>query len=429
MRRKKKGTQSGSVSESGFIAESAPMNTKGVKKARRQKRHKKHSRHFRYLIACVGLLLFGGISFGVYYLSDNTVVQALLCTGNFYYTPQQIYRIAGLSVNSRAMMYPPVLFEKALEADPLIKDATITKDGRRILISVDEEMVIGYYTRTDEKTKETATYMVLEDGSTLPIDELTQGIMAYFPYLGSLSDEQIQMLCQEVQKHPEELTRTVFEKIAEIQPWEESYDKTMLKITMQDGNTVFTDYNSLFMLSQYQTCLSNLEGTNVCLVLDGNYGVISKQACSYLYMDPEERAGNRTVPKSVFTKESEEENKEESNKEDSNKEGTESPSAQADAGQNGQNAQPADTQSQENVQPAANDTANTAAAEQSSPDAAAQNEQENLTAESSRVEADDWQECSYSWLLYSPSTGVYQEKYGDGQYIYDETIKAFSPLQ
>lgn len=223
--------------------------------------------------------------------------------------------------------------------------------------------------------------------------------MAHFPYLGTLSLEQINMLCQTVQKYPEQLTRAVLEKIAEIEPWEESYDKNMLKIIMQDGNTVFSNYDSLFMLSEYQTFLPNLEGTNVCLSLDGEFGVIAKQACSGFYTDPLQKAQNRTIPKEALGQKVEE-----------NKPEDEKPQEDAQPESQPQESQP----SQENPQPASEDTEQTQLPE---------------TEQKTRVETDDWQECSYSWLVYSPSKDVYQSKYSDDQYVYDDTIKAFRTLE
>ena len=67
-----------------------------------------------------------------------------------------------------------------------------------------------------------------------------------------------QQLCEQFQKHRKVLTRELIEKFAEILPYKTSYDKNMFKITMQDGNIVYTNLKSIKMLSKYQSVLTKM---------------------------------------------------------------------------------------------------------------------------------------------------------------------------
>ena len=78
------------------------------------------------------------------------------------------------------------------------------------------------------------------------------------------------------------LTRELIEKFAEIVPYKTSYDKNMFKITMQDGNIVYTNLKSIKMLSKYQSVLTKLKGQSVCLVLDSTHSTIEKVNCDDL---------------------------------------------------------------------------------------------------------------------------------------------------
>lgn len=229
-----------------------------------------------------GLGILAAISLIVFLFSPYTRIQALICSGNYYYSPQQIYSIADISVNSRTYTHPAGALEKKLEENPLIASAQVYRDGQNLNISVQEKTIIGYY------EKDGANYLVTSDNERIPIENQTElRTLIHFPLLADLDDADIEAIAKEVKTHPDLLTRQVLEKIAEILPWQESYDKHMLKLVLQDGNTVFTSIDSLFMMSTYQQVLSNLQGENVCLLLDGENGVVNKVACTYMYLSPE----------------------------------------------------------------------------------------------------------------------------------------------
>lgn len=358
-------------------------------------RKKARSRRVIFLSA----LLFAAVSLGVYFFSDNSRVQALFCRGNFYYTSQQIFEKAGIAVNNSSLLHTAGSMQDALEEDPLIESARIDVNDRKVVITVQEELVLGYL------EKDGQTMLLFEDGTLHPWDASNSRVLMHFPLIENLDDEQLSALAAQAQKYPQAITRDLIEKIAEISPWQERYDKNMLRLIMQDGNEVFTSMDSLYMLEKYQRILPDLEGDGVCLMLDGDNSVINKIACSYLYMDSEERSKNRTVPKSVI---------QESGK-TSQEETPEVQGPPAPAGytrpvheEDKQEGQPG--QQEQNASNPASDAAQQPQA-------------------SARVEAQDWQECQYGWLLYSPSFDVYQEKYGDGQWVYDDTIGAFRPLE
>ncbi len=56
----------------------------------------------------------------------------------------------------------------------------------------------------------------------------------------------------------------------------------MFKITMQDGNIVYTNLKSIKMLSKYQKCFDKTKGQSVCLVLDSTHSTIEKVNCDDL---------------------------------------------------------------------------------------------------------------------------------------------------
>lgn len=254
--------------------------------------------------------IFGMALICIYPFTKEFQIRALNVTGNYYYSASQIYKIADVSVNNLMIFNSPSSIQSKLEENPLIQEASVVRNGQDLSITVDEKLIIGYY------VKDNTNYLVTADDERIPIEnEQELRTLIHYPLLVDLSDSTISKICEQTRKYPDQLTRAVYERIAEIQPWSESYDKNMLKLVLQDGNTVFTSIPSLFMMSTYSKILENLTGDNVCLLLDGENNVVNKVSCTYMYLSPEERAVNREIPKKVidptFKEETDEENKEE----------------------------------------------------------------------------------------------------------------------
>lgn len=239
----------------------------------------------RTKVLCV--LAFLAASVVIYYFSADSRIHAVSISGNYYFTSREVYNLAGIDADTRIWV-PSFVLENRLESDPLIESAKVTKDGQDISIEIQEKLVIGYY------VSDGANYMFTRDGESIEITDLANLKNAiHFPLIVDLSDEVLQRIAREFQKYPDYLTREVLEKIAEILPWSQSYDANMVKLIMQDGNTVYSEIESLHMISNYQAMLPSLQGEDVCLMLDGENQTIDKMACEYFTMSSEERDAYR----------------------------------------------------------------------------------------------------------------------------------------
>lgn len=354
--------------------------------------------------ALLGVVVIILVSVGVYLLSPATKIQALSCTGNYYYTPQQIYAIAGVEINDRTFLHSPNQVASALKENPLIESATVELDGQNMSIDVKEKTIIGYFEQDGFQ------YLVSSEGERIRLtDQIDDSTLVHFPLLAKMEDGSIanvDQIAKEVRRHPERLTKEVLEKIAEIQPWQETYDKEMLKLVLQDGNTVFTSIRSLYMMSAYQQVLANLQGDNVCFLLDGQNGVVNKVACTYMYLSPEKRAENREIPKSVLFKDTSEPEDEEDSSENS----------EENQDQNQDQSAPQDPS--ENASPV-EETPTTPAPEQpaTSP----------IPADLSQIT--DWGPSAVETILHSPSTGLFYDTEHEIYYTYDAGTDTFFPYE
>ncbi len=338
---------------------------------------------------CVVLMLIS--SFLIYYFSLDSRVKVSAATGNYYYTDQQVLDIAKVNSASRYWLTPKFLIENRLKADPLIESVSVNKKNDSILIDIQEKTVIGYY------VKDGKNYMLTNKGESILLDEKYLKNIIHFPLLSDFNDEQLERIWKEFEKYETLLTREVVEKIAEIVPYSTSYDQNMLKITMQDGNMVYTSIPDLMMMSHYKDMLSQLKGQSVCLVLDAQNSSINKLDCTYLNMSLEEREAKR--------KEEEARKKEEAQ---AQKRAEEEAKKQQEQEESGQQEDP-ESSSQEQEEPISEE------------------DPENEGEEQVNTE-EDWILMPDSGYLYSQSLNLYQDPATGLYYIWDES-QGFIPTE
>ena len=204
----------------------------------------------------------------------------------------------------------------------------------------------------------------------IPIEEEYLKMIIHFPLLNGFSDDQIASICSEFKKHEKDLNRNVIEKIAEMVPYQTSFDDNMIKMTMQDGNVVYTNISSLIMMSKYQAMLTELHGNYVCLLLDASNSAIEKVNCDDL---------NST------TKDKEEEQKEKKTK-------------KKKTDQSEEDTEPKETQEQKPTE---------------------QTEQEP------EVDAEGWTYDESTGLYYNIYSGLYVDPSSGIQYVWNEMTQTF----
>ena len=296
-------------------------------------------------------------TFVIYYYSPDAKVQVLACEGNYLYTDQQIYDMAQVSGSTRIWLEPSFVMSGRIRRNPLVDSVRVVKSGNRLSFDVSEKTVIGYY------IKDGKDYMLTEAGDSVEIDSKYLRNIIHFPLLSDFTQEQLEQIAQQFHDNSKYLTREVIAQIAEIVPYKASYDDNMLRITMQDGNVVYSSMNDLVMMTHYEDMLQQLRGQSVCLLLDKENSAINKVACDYLNMTQEERQAYQDQLKAQR-----------------------------------EQAEQAQQKTEQKAQEAEKQPA----------------EDEKQTAES--VDADDWQATDVFDYEYSPSLDLYRDPH-TGQYL------------
>ncbi|WP_297237640.1 FtsQ-type POTRA domain-containing protein [uncultured Faecalicoccus sp.] len=234
-------------------------------------------------IYVLSLLIFVLSSFLVYFFSSDSKVQAIQVDGNYYYSDQEILSAAHVTVNTRLWLTPAFQIKNKVEELPLIKDVDIERKDNSLKIKVKERNVIGYYVEKNQN------YVLTRSGKSIKINSENLESILHFPLLSGFTEKQRKQIAKEFEKDKKVLNKEVIEKIAEIIPYESTYDANMLQITMQDGNKIFTSLDSLSMLANYADMLNQLEGKNVCLMLDSANSAIEKINCDALKKEKENK--------------------------------------------------------------------------------------------------------------------------------------------
>lgn len=234
------------------------------KKNRRKKKRKK--RLLILLAACVLAAL--------YFISDFSKVKSLDVRGNSFYTKQMVLQKVGLTYDSRYIVIPRFYLEWKLEKDDLIEDATVHKglDGA-ITIDVKEKSIVGYYIDNGKN------YALVNDGSSLVIDSAKLDTIVNYPLVDGFTAGERKKLAKSF-GGKQKVDDSIVQMISEMVPYETSYDKHMVKIIMQDGNTIFTSYESMPLLNDYLGTLKRLKKSNVCLWPDAATHSIHNENCS-----------------------------------------------------------------------------------------------------------------------------------------------------
>ncbi len=239
-------------------------------KDKREKRTKKWKRLRRVsliLLLCVGTL---------YYFSDYAKVKRLYVSGNRFYKSETVFSIANVSYDTRYLFTPGFYIKWKLEKDPLIKQAEVSVDWNgTVTMNILEETIIGYIVDNAGQTS-----AILGDGTRHTIQEAQLESIIHYPLISGLSDENISLFAKSLTNPENPVKDKYISMISEVRPYETSYDNNMVKLVMQDGNTIYSSYVGLGLLNYYTSVLERLNKTHVCLIVQESTNSIISTECS-----------------------------------------------------------------------------------------------------------------------------------------------------
>ncbi len=241
----------------------------------RKKKRKVRWRRVKILVSFT-LLIVGTF----YFASDYSKVKSLSISGNTYYSDEDILKMAKLSYRTRYVIMPKFLITWNLEQHELIDSVDVIKNWQgAIQLEIHEKKILGSI--RDEKGN---AYIIVcnqekEPFEKIAVDKEHLSVLANYPVLGDFDDENMQKLADAFNVKKREVSEDYIAMISEIQPYKRSYDAHMVKLVMQDGNTLYSSYDGIPLLNDYKQVLRSSGKSHVCMELDETNASIYEQPC------------------------------------------------------------------------------------------------------------------------------------------------------
>ncbi len=225
----------------------------------------------------LSLLLATFLLLGVYLLSSDSRVSAVVIEGNHYLDESYIEDISGIKQNNILFFQIPFLKEIKLQNDPMIESADVSfVSGNVITITIKEKKVIGYRYEDDQ------AYILLSDNTKAELKSEYLDIIASVPLINGFTEsEQTRLLC----KAFDDVDQNMIENISEISQYSLSYDDEAMKIQMRNGSYFLGNYQNLDKLNQYYSIYSKMSDKSQCISADENSNVAYTFVCPWNQTD------------------------------------------------------------------------------------------------------------------------------------------------
>lgn len=222
------------------------------------------------------LIVLGALGL-LYFSSPSSKIQSLSVSGNTYYSDEELWEMAHLSYETRYILMPKFLIAWNLEKQELMDHVDVIKNWQgAIHIEVSEKKILGSVVDEDG-----VAYVIVcgKPFEKIAVDEAHLSTLVHYPKLGAFDDENLQLLVDAFSVDKREVSSELIAMISEIQPYERSYDAHMVKLIMQDGNTLYSSYDGIPLLNDYKQVLRSSSKTHVCLELDETNASIYESDC------------------------------------------------------------------------------------------------------------------------------------------------------
>lgn len=231
---------------------------------RKQKRKKRRRKFITFLIV-VSTLSF-------YFLTDLSKPQAINVRGNQILTKDEVLQSANINLDSYLVVANPLVIKYKLRKHPLITNVSsnFSLFKRIINIEVEEVKLFGY--RLNSESSE----LILFDGTSIPLTEELYPFLSDLIYVEGFSEPEDQKRLVESFNY---LDDAVKNQISELHQTSVSYDDKLLEIRMDDGNKVYTSFQTVAQLNYYFDIIKVLDRENKCLFIDELSGEAYAQKC------------------------------------------------------------------------------------------------------------------------------------------------------
>jgi len=235
-----------------------------------QKRKQRRNRRFRLaLFSFVLLIILLGYLYSVFF-SENAKIKQIKISNNRYFTDRQVLSKAAIDYNDNFYFTAGRKVEKRF-ADWEICKVKVLKNANQVLeIRFENADLLAYYS-----DQEANLWLLDSSNRSYAYDNQYLEALKSLPFLLNYNQEERRMLVENLKL----LDRGIIAQISEITRYATSFDENMIKLTMEDGITVYLDYLSVPMLNSYNEIVAPLSPTNRCLYFDKATGMAIATNC------------------------------------------------------------------------------------------------------------------------------------------------------
>lgn len=232
-----------------------------IKKAKKRRKRKKIS-IFLLLILFVYL----------YWSTDISKPKIITVSGNYVLSKDEVLKTSELNLDDLMIISNPITIKRRLIKHPLINEVDVTWSPLKRYINVNIKEVDVFAYRQDSE----GAMMLMFDGSHVDLDSDFYKFMPHLIYIEGFNEvENEKRLITSFQ----DLDRDIINQISEIHQKSVSFDDNYIELRMNDGNKVYTSFQTVARVNYYFDIITNLKASNTCIIIDEMSGEAYSQPC------------------------------------------------------------------------------------------------------------------------------------------------------
>jgi cell division protein FtsQ len=245
---------------------------KAVTQAIKEKKLRQRQRLIKiYTRRLVFLVLIIATGFMAYWLdkSDLFRVKSISVSGNIHVTDEEVIALSEIIPGERMWLISKDSIVKKVSVSPWVEDVRIVKNQNIVTIEVKEHRILGY--KVTDKIA-----LLLQSGEVIALKESQLDWIATHALISGFDEEQ---LMKELVDSFAKVDDSIMMFISEIHQSSISYDDSLIRLIMSDGNQIFTDFAALDLINEYKLIVNQINPANKCIYFDALHRAYSSRPC------------------------------------------------------------------------------------------------------------------------------------------------------
>lgn len=208
----------------------------------------------------------------LYWSTDVSKPKIISISNNYVLSKDEVIEQVDIDLDTMMLFANPLLIKHRLLKHPLIENVKVNWSliDRNININIDEIDVFAYRQNVESAT------MLMFDGSHI---QLSTDYYKFLPSLIFIEGFEAENLEKRLLESFLTLDSDVIGQISEIHQTSVSYDDNFIELRMNDGNKVYTSFQTVDRVNYYFDIVSNLKAANTCIIIDEMSGEAYSQPC------------------------------------------------------------------------------------------------------------------------------------------------------